>query len=138
MTNFTKNLLIAAAALTLTASVVSAQTLKAEIPFTFAVSGKVLTAGAYQINAASATKIVSVRGIETRDSALTVKGPSADPRPEWKADHQARLVFECDSSLCTLIKMYNGDDAVYNLSHPKSSAMGTRIAVIVMRPDKGD
>src|SRR5258708_35623931 len=49
MTNFTTRMMIAAATLVVAAGGASAQTLKAEIPFTFRAGGVVMEAGKYTV-----------------------------------------------------------------------------------------
>jgi hypothetical protein len=140
MTKLTKNFMIAAAALTLTATAVSAETLKAEIPFAFQVSGKVLPAGTYTVDSSKlrSTGIVPLRSTETNDAVLVSRIAANDPKAEWRADGKARLVFECGDT-CTLVQIYSPSDAAaYGIAHPKSTNLNTRIAVIVMRSDKGD
>jgi hypothetical protein len=49
MKNLTKNMMIAAAALVVAAGAAQAQTIKAEVPFSFRVAGTVLPAGEYRV-----------------------------------------------------------------------------------------
>jgi hypothetical protein len=139
MKNLTRNLIIAAAVLMMTTAL-SAQTLKADIPFAFYVTGKVMPAGSYTVDFRNllASGLVPMRATQTGESAIAVRSALADAKEQWKEDGKARLVFSC-SDTCTLMQMYlPGDSEVYNLAHPKFNSVGARIAVIVMRTDKGD
>ncbi|HYW42436.1 MAG TPA: hypothetical protein VE959_06240 [Bryobacteraceae bacterium] len=141
MTNFTKNLMVAAAALVVTAGAVSAQTLKADIPFAFQVSGKVMPAGTYQVDYSriQSDRTVLFRGVDNRYSALAIKTSTADAGRQWREDGRARLAFECGTSVCSLTGMWDGTSVfAYGLSHPRTVEMGTRIAVVIMRPDNGE
>jgi hypothetical protein len=138
MTNFTKTLTLAAAAM-LIATGASAQSLKADIPFAFQVGNKVLAPGTYRIANISSSSLVvfAVRG-EDGESALVMPKVPHDADKKWQADGQARLAFQCGDT-CSLTQIWAGlSYPAYELNRPKKSDMGTRIAVIVMRPDKGD
>ena len=141
MTNFTKNLMIAAAALVLSASVVSAQTvLTADIPFAFQISGKVLPAGTYRVanTSNSGLPIFLLRNSEGQ-SAVVMPVAANDPAKAWKSDRNPRLAFSCGSERCILLDLWTGGDApAYRMSNSKTVDLNSHIAVVVMRPDKAD
>src|SRR2546422_502319 len=73
MTNFTKNLTLAAAALVVAAGAASAQTiaLKVDIPFAFQVAGKAMPAGAYRVTNVSSNS-TAVFALQTPGSSVVV------------------------------------------------------------------
>jgi hypothetical protein len=142
MTNFTKNLMAAAAALVVSAGMVSAQTviMKADVPFAFQVNGKVMPAGTYYVANHSKTSVpvFSLQNYQGQ-SAMTAPPVPQDAAKAWRADQQPRLAFECGDSGCALSQVWTGGAApAYKLSRPKTMGLNTHIAVVVMRPDKGD
>ncbi len=82
-------MLMAIVVLAMVTAVASAngQSLKANIPFEFAVGDLSLPAGAYTVNAIASDRVLRIRGVQTPDSAMRltmgVEGKSK----------QARLVF---------------------------------------------
>jgi len=70
MTNFTKTLMLAAAACTIAAGSAAAQTYQAEIPFTFRAGSATLAPGRYAITVSHLTvgKFLVVREMDTHKS----------------------------------------------------------------------
>jgi hypothetical protein len=123
MKRLTMNSLVVAAALTAVAGSAAAQTMKAEIPFTFRAGGAVLTPGTYVVkidSGGSGQTHFVLRNEETRQSVIvgqTVQGLA--PR-QWRADGQARLGFECVGARCALRNIWSGGDTrAYYLPGPK-------------------
>ncbi len=140
MTNITKSLMVAAAALTL-AGVASAQTLKAEIPFAFTVTGKLMQPGTYEVSRLNTgARTIRLLNMAVRESALAVPNVAHDPAKEWKADGKARLAFECGSTQCALSQMWNGDSSspAQSFRTPRSHRESMHVAVIIARPIKAD
>jgi hypothetical protein len=140
MTNFTKSIMVAAAALTL-AGAASAQGLKANIPFAFRVGDKLMQPGAYQITTVGTT-IQSYRlfNISARDAALTLPNVSHDPAREWKADGKPRLAFECGTSECSLSELWDGVSAnpAHRFPTSRSRKESMRVAVVVAEPIRAE
>jgi hypothetical protein len=140
--NLTKIIMTGIAALTLTAGAVYGQTLKADIPFAFQVSGKAMPAGTYTFDYSklSTSNVIAVHSQETKAGGYVARTSTSDPNSEWKSDGQPKLQFECaGDGQCALTKAWTGGDSqAFNLAHPKSVDMNTRISVIVMRPEKGE
>jgi len=143
MTNFTTRLMVAAATLVAAAGAASAQTLKAEIPFTFRANGKVMTAGAYRVTVSrmsAGTPILYIRSNEGHDAALARPQAPYDAPKAWQAAGKPVLSFACGEKLCSLTGVWTGDQApAYNFSAPKlGSDEPTRVALVVLRTEKGD
>jgi hypothetical protein len=110
MTNFTKTLMLAAAACTIAAGSAAAQTYQAEIPFTFRAGNSTLAPGRYAITVSHMTvgKFLMVRAMDTRKSILLqLNGATGERRGESGA-MDARLRFECGASRCALKSMWVG------------------------------
>jgi len=141
MTNFTKNLIVGAAALVVAAGTASAQMMKADVPFAFQVGGKAMAAGTYSVRNVAVNNSNGV--LQFRDgngnSAIAMPKNRHNASKEWKSDGSPRLAFECGASGCALIEVWDGAGvSAYGMSRPKTVDMETHIAVVVMRPDKGD
>jgi hypothetical protein len=139
MKSFTKTMMVAAAAVVMSAGVVSAQSLKADIPFAFRASGKTLAPGSYRVDVASGTS--SVRYFRLRNetegqAVLSMPVAAHDANKDWRADGKARLAFACGGSGCELIELWQGgnDRASYQFRQSKPHGEDTRMAVVEMRP----
>jgi hypothetical protein len=131
MTNFTKNMMIAAAALTIAAGVAGAQTIKAEVPFGFRAAGTAMPAGSYVVRAgyqSGGSMAVTLTNEDTHRSMITlpyahnIRKPGEDP---------VSLTFECTGTDCTLVQLAPGSGRTYRFWKPNSESDGnTRVAVI--------
>ena len=134
MTNYLKDLIIAAAALAVSAGAASAQALNADIPFAFEAAGKTLPAGRYKVDRIA----TDVYTLTNRSAGYSVFAPAAsrhDPQKAWKLAGQPKLSFACSGERCALIELWNGGPVAYGFRRPKSLDMGVRIAEVTMRPD---
>jgi len=117
MTNFTRNMIIAAAALLSAVGMAEAQTIKAEVPFGFRAAGTMMPAGSYiweEGRAAGATAVFKLTNAESRQSIFTIPiahntlNPGATPT----------LTFECSGHDCSLVRVAPGDGSSYRLNTP--------------------
>jgi len=142
MTNFTTRMMIAAATLVVAAGGASAQTLKAEIPFTFRAGGVAMAAGTYEVRITTHSNglpYFQIRSADGRSILLAGYTPH-DPKKEWAAAGKAMLSFECGVGRCALAEVWNGSGrSAYLVPRPKLGRdEPTHTAVVVMRQDKGD
>ena len=135
MTNLTTNLMLAAIALAAAPGVVSAQQLKAEIPFGFQAQGTMLPAGTYTVtrdNTSGMAKFL-LRSVASGYSILLVNAIQGEPNKAWEASGAAVLEFECGDSGCALNRLWSGRGApAYRFSHPKAEK-GERTHLAVIR-----
>jgi hypothetical protein len=128
MTRLTTKLMIAAAAL-VAAGAASAQTMKADIPFAFQASGKMMAAGTYQVNLRGTGGTVVIRRYN-RDAVyakpVTLK--------EGKVEN-AKLVFVCAHGTCSLSQIWAGNStAGLEFRTPKlNRGEEASLAVIALR-----
>ena len=140
MKHFTVNSMLVAAGLVLAAGSASAQTLKADIPFTFHVAGAVMSPGTYEVvNSSSTAKFVRFRNVETKNSVLAMYG-SIDPAKELKVRGTPAIQFECAGAECALRQIWTGTDGpAYGFRGPKLGSDGEkRMAVIPLTSLKAD
>jgi len=135
MTNLTKNMTIAAAAVVLAAGVAGAQTINmvnADVPFAFRAAGTVMPAGEYQVRGTSGSGvlILKVTNKDTNRSVLTL--PSAwDTRPAGETT--VSLTFECTGADCALVRVNPGTGKDYRIANPKAKGDdGARLAAVRM------
>ena len=130
MTNFTKNMMIAAAALTIVAGVAGAQTIQVEVPFGFRVAGTAMPAGNYSVVADSTrtgSGVFRLTGQDTHRSVLAMPYAHDDLKPGGIPT----LKFECSASTCALTQVAPGDGENYRLFNPGlGKDENTRVAVI--------
>jgi len=131
MKNLTKNMMIAAAALVVAAGVAQAQTIKAEVPFSFRAAGTVMPAGEYWVNVnstAGGTPIFKVTNRDANRSIVTMPYSASERVP---ANYEASLTFECSGANCALVKVAPGTGHSYQIHSPKLGGNeDTRVAVI--------
>jgi hypothetical protein len=140
MKHLTMSSMFAAAAVVLAAGSASAQTLKADVPFTFQAAGVVMTPGTYEIRHASKTaNLVVLRNTDTKNSVLMVYS-SADASKEVKSRGTPALGFECSGARCAIREMWTASGiASYRFRGPKLAADGdTRMAMIPLTAVKAD
>jgi hypothetical protein len=130
MKNLTKNMTIAAAALIVAAGMAQAQTLKAEVPFSFRVGNTAMPAGEYRVEAAltqGGTPVFFLVNPDAHRSVLTM----AYVRDSVPASGDPKLTFECAGAHCSLVQMSSGQGETYGFSHPSlGREESTRVAVI--------
>jgi len=130
MKNLTKKMMIAAAALVVAAGVAQAQTIQAEIPFSFRAVGTVMPAGKYVVDSTQSRGGSPVFLLVNSDAHRSMMAmaymhgsvaPGADPK----------LTFECSGAHCALVRMSNGNGDVYGFRRPSlGHEEPTRVAVI--------
>ena len=141
MTDFTKQIVVAASALML-AGAASAQSLKADIPFAFRVGNKLMQPGTYMVSQIGHNGIETYRLLNTemREAALAMGNIPHDPSKEWRADGKPRLAFECGERHCTLSELWNGESThpSYKFHIPKSRGESYHLAVVVAHRAKSE
>ena len=118
--------LMAAAAVALAAGSASAQSLKADIPFTFHASGAVMTPGTYNVLRSGGSKYVILRNVDTKQSVIAVYDMT-DPSKELKARGKPGIQFECSGARCSLREIWTASGSpAYGFRVPKSDSDGDR------------
>jgi hypothetical protein len=140
MKQLTRNSMLAAAVAVLAVGSASAQTLKADIPFTFHVAGAVMAPGTYAVvNASSTAKFVTLRNVETKNSVLAMYR-SVDPAKELKARGTPAIQFECADAQCALREIWTATGIpAFGINGSKLGSDGEkRMAVIPLTSLKAD
>ncbi len=139
MTDFSKRIVVAAAALML-AGIASAQSWQADVPFAFHIGNRLMQPGKYQISVVSSNSLETYRLLNTemREIAVVPGIVPHDARKEWEADGQPRLAFECGDAQCTLSEFWTGVSGhpAYEFHVPKHGGDPARLAIIVATPGK--
>ena len=120
MKNLAHKLMVVAAAMAAVAGTVSAQSMKAEVPFSFKVSGTVMPAGTYMVTAAhhTSTPIFRILNTDVSRSVLVLPASSRDEGPS--RSREAKLVFRCSVGNCALAQIWSGTGiGAYDLHLPK-------------------
>jgi hypothetical protein len=130
MKNLTTNMMIAAAALVVATGMAQAQTIKAEVPFSFRVAGTAMPAGEYRVETTrthGGAPIVWLVNPDAHRSVVTM----AYPRNSVQAVSDPKLTFECSGTQCALVQVSSGSGETYGFSHPSLGRdEPTRVAVI--------
>ena len=127
MKQLTTNLM-AVAVVALAAGSASAQALKADIPFTFQVSGVTMSAGTYVVMSPSnsGSKYVVLRNTDTNKSVMAMYTPN-DPAKELKAQGRAGIQFECGGPQCALRQIWTDSGSpAYAFRGPKLGSDGDK------------
>ena len=127
--------MILAAAAVAAVTTVSAQNLKAEIPFPFQAAGAHMQPGAYMIrfNQTGSGTVVQIYNQDNHAGVLALpRVASAPARPEYA---KPVLTFACTGSHCVLSSLRNDESTVYGFAAGKTGS-GTRIATIELKSDR--
>jgi hypothetical protein len=142
-TNFTTRMMIAAATLVAAAGTVSAQGLKAEIPFAFRAGSRVMAAGTYQVKIdtlKNGQPMFRIRNADGGASVLMAGTTARDPKKAWVETGRPVLSFTCGTSRCALAEIWSGPDQYsYAVPTPKLGRdEPTHIAIVLMRHQSGE
>jgi len=108
MKRTTMNLMLAAV-LTMSASTaVFAQTMRAEIPFSFRAGNAVMAPGAYEVTASSGEQWFVLRNFDTRKSVIVLSEAADDAPKPWKDAGGGILQFGCGDGSCNLLRLFSG------------------------------
>lgn len=142
MTKFTTRLMVAAATFVVAAGAASAQTMKADIPFTFRAGGAMFPAGTYRVQLSydSGVPILYLRGEAGYPAALAQAMAPHDPPKNWRANRGATMAFQCGVSQCSLVEVWSGTERpAYSFATPRLGRNETlRVAVVALRSERGD
>ena len=135
MKQLTLKSMLAAAVVVLAAGSASAQTLKADIPFTFHAAGVTMPAGTYELRTSSSrtSPYVIIRNTDSHNSVLAMYALANAPN-DWRIRDEAMLRFQCNGGYCALSEAWTGAaSSVLRFNAPKLGHDGdTRIAEIRM------
>ena len=141
MKRLTMNCMLAAAALTAVATGASAQSMKAEIPFTFHAGQALLSPGAYNVKMerGSGARYFILRNNDTGKGVLVGMSGDRTAQKSWNADGKPRLVFECAGARCALREVWEGPGSPSHLIPSPRFAPGEaiRTSEIAMTSAKG-
>jgi hypothetical protein len=131
------NLTFAAALAAVAASVASAQTLKADIPFAFRAGDKVMSPGSYLVTLRGPNhNIVRLYNRDASESVLALGSAFADPAESWTASGAPVLAFECAGTRCALATIWSGGPhRALTIAHPKLAG-GDQAAVRLIHLEK--
>lgn len=141
MTNFTR-MMIAAATMAAAVGAASAQTMKAEIPFTFRVGNAVMRAGTYQVSVTysmTGTPMLYLHTWEGNKAVLARAEETHDAPRAWRAAGNPVLAFQCGISRCSLAEAWDGKRPAFQFAAPKLGRdEPTRMAVVALQPGGGE
>jgi hypothetical protein len=127
----------AAAAMLAAVTAASAQTMKAEIPFSFEARNVHLLAGSYTVtmNHSSGAVLAEIYSVDQRRSVLALPYVSQEPMTHQNA--APVLTFACTEGRCELMQMRDTEATVYRFKTSKPTA-GTHIATVALRTDRAE
>jgi len=143
MTNLTTKMMFAAATLAVAAGAASAQTMKAEIPFTFRAGDTAMTPGTYEIRSTgqkNGAAIFRLYDKNSKRSIMLMPIAARDPQKAWEASGTPLLSFDCVANRCALSAIWAGPfKPAYTIRHGNlGNEEPVRVALIEMRPGKSD
>jgi hypothetical protein len=81
-------------------------TIRAKVPFAFAVQNTMLAPGNYALTYSRTSHILTVRGLDQKSSvAFVLAAPAFEAR---QGDGHAKLVFGCYGETCSLTRVWHG------------------------------
>jgi hypothetical protein len=129
--------MILAAAAVAAVTTVSAQSMKAEIPFPFQATGARMQPGTYWVTLSrtSGVQRVQIYNQDTRKSIIAVPRVANSPaRPE---SANPVLSFACTEGRCVLSSIKDTAAVTYNFAAPKPGP-GTHMATIALKADRAE
>jgi hypothetical protein len=144
MKKFTKMFVLAAAAMTMTAGVASAQKMSADIPFAFRAGKTLMMPGTYEVSyvgTAANFPLVRLYNRDNKKSAILGTVSSHYPGRIWEAKHphQPTMAFSCTDKHCALTDVWAGTDRpVYEFPQVKTRGEDYHVTMVGMRPEKGE
>jgi hypothetical protein len=139
MKSLTKNMMLAIAALAVVAGTVSAQTMKAEIPFAFLAGKQIMQPGEYLVRMlpnVSSTSAFTLANLDAHKTVIMV--PSNRSIPSKDSVGATKLRFECGDGPCTLVRVSTGDGNAYDFHSKRADDGDMRVAEITLRPERAD
>ncbi len=114
------NLVLAVTAVTLSSTLASAQTLKADIPFAFEAGGKVMAPGTYELRPNLVGTWFELLNKQSGDRARLTGYVREDPQAGWRGLPGGVFQFACgDDGGCALRRIWqSGDYSAYELAQP--------------------
>ena len=137
----TMNMTLAVAALTIAAGTVSAQTMKAEIPFAFRVGKQVMQPGEYRVSVLpsySGTAVWRLANFDSKQTVLVLSMNRTAPSKEWSDARLAKLSFACGDGPCALTRLWTGEGDAYNFHSARGKDGEPHIAEITLRSGRAD
>jgi hypothetical protein len=142
MKRYTMNMTLAVAALAIAAGTLSAQTMKAEIPFAFRVGGQLLQPGTYRVNlnrsGGGGVQLLSVSSYEQKRTVMAMPTNSNSASKEWLMAGTPKLRFACGEGACALMRVWTGEGQAADLHINRGKDGEMHIAEITMRPDRAN
>uniref|UniRef100_Q01W57 Uncharacterized protein n=1 Tax=Solibacter usitatus (strain Ellin6076) TaxID=234267 RepID=Q01W57_SOLUE len=133
------NITLAVAALAVAVGTVSAQTMKAEIPFAFRVGNRIMQPGEYRISLTNgATPILRLANFERHQAVLLSTAYMNDVPKQWAAAGLPKLSFLCGEGPCTVSQVWTGEGYALSFGTPRGKNGEPHIAEIVLRRDRAD
>ena len=139
MKRMAMNITLAVATLAVAAGTVSAQTMKAEIPFAFRVGNRVMQPGQYRIIVTSgSTPLLNLLNIDRHEAVLLSTAYLNDVPMRWSAAGLPKLSFLCGEGPCTVSQAWTGEGYALSFQAPRGKNGEPHIAEIVLRRDRAD
>jgi hypothetical protein len=132
MKRTTKNVMLAAVLTMAASTVLSAQSMRAEIPFSFRAGNGVMGPGSYEVTAAPGEHWFVLRNFDDRKAVIVLAGPGEDAPRAWKDSGTGMLQFACSEGTCNLLRLWSGEGSQSHVfSVPKTvDGRPARLAVI--------
>jgi len=121
MKSMTTKLMLTAAALAIATGVASAQTYRAEIPFSFQAGGKTMPSGDYTVKMTDGNRrIVVFANYDSNTAAVLMSLPGPDSKKASPANGGSVLGFDCGVGRCALATLRTGStEPVLTFPHRK-------------------
>jgi hypothetical protein len=129
--------MILAAAAVAAVTTVSAESLKAEIPFAFQAKGTRMQPGTYWValSRSGGSPVFHIYNADSRKGILAL--PTATDSPAKPVHANPILTFACTDGRCVLSSVRTEQAMVYSFESGKAGP-GTRIATIALKTDRGE
>jgi|ERR1051326_531050 hypothetical protein len=139
MKNTLINLMLATAAVMVASTLASAQSLNAEIPFSFRAANTLMSPGTYEVISFNGGSYFELRNQDARQSILLATGVRQDPPKAWSQSGSPALQFTCSDEGCALNLLWTGiaGNPAHAYARPKAEqGKSGKLAIIRMAVKK--
>jgi len=127
--NFSRNLILAAAALAFGSAAYGQSKVTATIPFTFRASDGAHPAGTYAVLSKPGDAVLQLRN---ESNGHSINLPIGNPEGGGSGEARPRLVFHCqDDGGCVLAQVWTANGKGFSYPAPQVTAPKTESAVVV-------
>jgi hypothetical protein len=94
--------------------------MKANVPFSFRFGNDTYPAGTYRVDVENGYHWVRLSNSETKQNTAVLTSSVDQASPQWRANDEPVIAFECGLGRCQLVRVWAGQDRpALSFPHPR-------------------